>query len=130
MIETDKATDWPLVESDMAEWKEWSGAGRDDKKIQKLADGVHQIYSRFGVADHISLLDWGVRLSWHSTPPGLARYAQVSMDPELLHYLGRAAGRRCEINLYLDGDELTITGPWGKIWPRKHDLAEVGPQSS
>ena len=95
----------------------------DGKKIRKLAEDLHSIYQRFGEPDYISFLDGGIHFSWGSSPPGLDRYEEIPVDPELLHHLGWTAGSSSEIHIYLDGDELVVQGSRSEVRARVYDLA-------
>jgi len=100
--------------------------GGDGEKIRKLAEDIHSIHQRLGKPDYISFLDGGIHFSWGSSPPGLDRYEEISMDPELLHYLSWTAGSSGEIHVHLDGNELVIKSSRGEIRARIDDLASTG----
>lgn len=98
----------------------------DDKKSNELAESLYQLYTRFGKPDTISLLDGRLSLSWRIAPPSLARYEEISMDAELLHYPSWATWSSSQINVYLYGDELTLKSARSKVRARINDLASTG----
>src|SRR6516164_11550950 len=122
VITTTKATDWPLVETDMNEWKEWSTMG-DEQKISKLAESLYQLYSRFGEPDRVSLLDGRLSLGWRTSSAGVDRYEEVSMDAKLLCYPRRSPRGRGEVHLYINGYESPDTSAFDPVRPRIDDMA-------
>lgn len=104
-------------------------AADHDQEIAELAEELYSLYTRFGEPDSVSLLDRGIRFSWSAATPSLARYAQIPMDTELLHYTCWPPGSGGKINLYLHGDDALIKGAWNKIWPRVYDMASARKRS-
>jgi len=100
--------------------------GRDGEKIRKLAEDIHSIHQRLGKPDYISFLDGGIHFSWGSSPPGLDRYEEIPVDPELLHHPSRTAGGGREIDFDLYGNESISESTWSKIWAGVYDLASPG----
>jgi len=95
----------------------------DDSEIAELAEELYSLYSRLGVPDSISFLDGGICFSWSSSSPCVVRYAEVPVDSELLHYLSRSARSGSQVDIYLDGNGVTVKGSWGEIWTRIYDVA-------
>ena len=100
--------------------------GGNGEKVGKLVEVIYAIYQRFGEPDYISFLDGSIHFSWGSPAQGLDRYAEIPVDPELLHHPSRTAGGGREIDFDLYGNESISESTWSKIWAGVYDLASPG----